>query len=440
MAIAAVVLYLIVLYVRPGEIIPGWEGLPFAAITQGVGLVVVSISWLMRPRSFLNQPLDLFVIGFFLAAVLSNPAWGWVGGAQIAFMALLPAIIAYFLIRGAVRTPKHLRILGYALVTLTLFQAINGIYQYRTGVGLGNVEAYEQRVTVTTDGADETTEVPRIRGTGIFNDPNDLALAFVAAMPFLVGPLLGKRTTFIGRITTVALAIPILIALYLTNSRGGVLGLAAALVPTIWRSGRWLTKFVVVLGLVAALGLAAPSRMTQMDSDESSAQGRVQSWSAGLQMLKMRPVLGVGFGRYNEYNELVAHNSFVHVLGELGVVGGFCFTGMFFWLFTGLASVRPSSSAGALPAEEERLFNWGDELFMACTGLAVSMIFLSRQYVAIVFIFLAMGASYRGLLQDEGIRVKAATGREIGTIASYLFGGIVLVYITVRVLAVWSAK
>ena len=439
MAIVAVVLYLIVLYVRPGEIIPGWEGIPFAAITQGLGLVAVSVSWLMRPRSFLNQPLDLFVAGYFVAAVLSNPAWGWIGGAQYAFTLLLPAIIAYFLIRGAVRTPKHLRILGYALVTLTLFQAINGIIQYRTGVGLGNVEAYEQRVVVTTDGAEETTAVPRIRGTGIFNDPNDLALAFVAAMPFLVGPLLGKRTTFIVRVTTVLLAVPILIALYLTNSRGGVLGLAAALLPTIWRSGRWLTRVMVVLGLVAALGLAAPSRMTQMDSDESSAQGRVQSWSAGLQMLKMRPVLGVGFGRYGEYNELVAHNSFVHVLGELGMIGGFFFTGMFFWLFRGLASVRPAGSGG-LPAEEERLFNWGDELFMACTGLAVSMIFLSRQYVAIVFIFLAMGASYRGLLQDLGVRVKTANGREVGTISAFLVGGIVAVYVAVRVLAVWSAK
>jgi len=439
MAIAAVVLYLVVLYVRPGEIIPGWEGIPFAAITQGLGIIAVGISWLMRPRSFLNQPLDLFVAGFFMAAVLSNPAWGWIGGAQYAFTMLLPAIIAYFLIRGAVRTPKHLRILGYALVTLTMFQAINGIYQYQTGVGLGNVEAYEQRVTVTTDGADETTEVARIRGTGIFNDPNDLALAFVCAMPFLVGPLLGKRTTFLGRVMTVLLAVPILWALYLTNSRGGVLGLAAALLPTIWRSGRWLTKAMVVLGLVAALGLAAPSRMTQMDSDESSAQGRVQSWSAGLQMLKMRPVLGVGFGRYGEYNELVAHNSFVHVLGELGMVGGFFFTGMFFWLFRGLASVRPSG-AGALPAEEDRLFNWGDELFMACTGLAVSMIFLSRQYIAIVFIFFAMGASYRGLLQDVGVRVKTATGREAGTITAYLVGGVVAVYIAVRVLAVWSAK
>lgn len=438
MAIAAVVLYLAVLYVRPGEIIPAWQGYSFAAITEILALIVVAMSWLTRPRSFLNQPLDVFVMGFFLAAVLSNPAFGWIGGAQVALVLLAPPVLCYFLIRGAVRTPRHLRVLGYALVTLTLFQAVNGIAQFRTGVGLGNIEAYQQRVTTTIDGAEDEGEVARIRGTGIFNDPNDLAMAFAVVMPFLVGPMLAKGTTFLGRVLAAGLSVPVLVALYLTNSRGGVLGLAAALVPYVWRSGRWLTKIVIVVGLVVALGLAAPSRMTQMDADESSAQGRVQSWSAGLQMLRISPILGVGFSRYTEYNELVAHNSFVHTFGELGVIGAFCFAGMFFWTFRGLASV--SATSGAVMKERERLFVWGDDLFMACVGLAVSMIFLSRQYSTIVFVFLALAASYRGILQESGVRVKPAGFREVGTVGAITVGGIVAVYIAVRVLAVWSAK
>ena len=90
--------------------------------------------------------------------------------------------------------------------------------------------------------------------------------------------------------------------------------------------------------------------------------------------------------------------------------------------------------------ERERLFVWGDDLFMACVGLAVSMIFLSRQYSTIVFVFLAMAASYRGILQESGVRVKPAGFREVGIVGALTFGGIVAVYIAVRVLAVWSAK
>ena len=439
MAIAAVVLYLAVLYVRPGEIVPEWEGYRFAAIAQVLGLVAVTVSWLMRPRIFLNQPLDLFVAGFFVAALLSNPAWGYFGGLQVAFVFLLPSVLCYFLIRGAVRTARHLRILSYVLVALTLFQAINGIVQFRTGVGLGDVEAYQQRVRVTTDGAVELEEVPRIRGTGIFNDPNDLAMALAAAIPFLIGPMLARSIAFPGRVLAAALSVPILVAIYLTNSRGGVLALIASLAPYVWRSGRWLTKVVVVVGLVAALGLAAPSRMGELGSDEDSAQGRVQSWSAGIQMLKMRPILGAGFGQYTEYNDIVAHNSFVHSFGELGIVGGFCFTGMFFWLFRGLAAV-PVKDDARVSVGRARLFLWGDHLFMACFGLAVSMIFLSRQYTVIVFIFLAMGASYRALLQEAGVTVKEATMQDMGKIAGLLFGGIFAIYVAVRVLAVWSPK
>ena len=437
MAIATVVLYLAVLYVRPGEVIPGWEGFPFALITQVLALFVVGISWLMKPRLFLNQPLDVFVTGFFLAALLSNPAWGWFGGAQVALVFLLPTMLCYFLIRGAVQTPRHLRILGYALVALTLFQAINGIVQYNTGVGLGNVEAYQQKVTVTTDGNEELAAVPRIRGTGIFNDPNDLAMALAAIMPFLIGPMLAKPTKWRWRLLSALVSLPILVALYLTNSRGGVLALTASLVPYVWRAGQLPTKIVVVLGLVAALGLGSPSRMNDMGSDEDSAQGRVQSWSVGLQMLKERPILGAGFGRYGEYNELVAHNSFVHSFGELGIIGGFCFTGMFFWLFRGLAAV-PAKDGAQVPAERARLFTWGDHLFMACFGLAVSMIFLSRQYVPIVYIFLALGGSYREIVQDDGVAVKPATARQVGSVAGLLVGEVVAIYVLVRVLAVWS--
>ena len=51
-----------------------------------------------------------------------------------------------------------------------------------------------------------------------------------------------------------------------------------------------------------------------------------------------------------------------------------------------------------------------------------------------------MGASYRGLLQETGVTVKKSTVRDVGTITGLLLGGIIAVYVTVRVLAVWSAR
>src|SRR4029077_4435599 len=104
MALATVLVYLAAVYIRPGEIIPGWEGFPFALITQAIATSAVALSLALRPRRFWNQPHDRYVLGFFAAAVLSNAAWGWFGGAYIAIETMAPALVCYFLIRSAIRS------------------------------------------------------------------------------------------------------------------------------------------------------------------------------------------------------------------------------------------------------------------------------------------------------------------------------------------------
>ncbi len=438
MAIASVLLYLAVIYIRPGEIISGWQGYPIAAIAEVLAFVVVGLGWLLRPKNFLDQPQDLFVYGFFAIAIVSNPAWGWMGGAVVAADFLIPVFGAYLLIRASARTPRHLRWIGGALVALTLFQAVNGITQFVTGVGLGNVSAFQQRVDQgeVSDGTEQPDTIARIRGTGIFNDPNDLAMAFVVVMPFLIGPMLVRRTPIVGRLVLALIAIPILIALFYTNSRGGMLGFLAAMGPYIWRAKSALPRVMVVLGVVAVLAFG-PSRMSDVDSDEDSAQGRVQAWSAGLQMLKSRPIIGVGFSRYEEFHIRAAHNSFVHTVGELGLLGGLCFTGMFYWLFRGLLA-NPTNEERARP-ELLGLMNWGEDLLGGCVGLATCMFFLSRQYTVIVFIWLALGASYRSMLQSSGIELGPSWSLKDSTaIVAALASGVVVIYVVVRLLGVWS--
>src|SRR6266540_835571 len=113
-------LYLIGVYVRPGEIIPGWEGFPFMGILAGVSAVCVLGSLVVRPRRFWNLPHDWFVLGFFLAIIVSNAAWGWFFGAYDSMLTMAPAIFCYFLLRSAVESPRQLRWLGYTLIAVTL--------------------------------------------------------------------------------------------------------------------------------------------------------------------------------------------------------------------------------------------------------------------------------------------------------------------------------
>ena len=125
----------------------------------------------------------------------------------------------------------------------------------------------------------------------------------------------------------------ILVALYYTNSRGALVGLGATLVSFSFLKFRSVAGPLVAAVLLCLLAVAAPSRGSEIDAGESSAQTRIQSWAEGWSMLKMHPLTGVGYDQFTEYHSRVAHNSFVHTFAELGLLGAFCFVGMFYWYF-----------------------------------------------------------------------------------------------------------
>ena len=436
MALVTVLLYLVVLYVRPGEVVAGWEGFPFAAITEVVSVIAVGASLVLRPRAFWRQPHDRYLAGFFAATLISNIAWGWFGGAYIALLRTGPPMLCYFLLRASIRSARDLRWVGYTILAATLFQAANGISQFKTGVGLGGVSAIDTHLDVDADNEDaadanadgELDEVRRIRGTGIFNDPNDLAMVFVIAVPLLLGPILRKGSRAGVRVLASGALAPIVTALYYTNSRGGVLGLAAAVFPYCWRFGKTLGIVLTGLGLTALIALG-PSRLSLTSSGETSTQGRLQSWYAGLQMFKSRPLLGVGFGRYTEFNTLVAHNSFIQALAELGIVGAFCFAGMIYWLFRG--TPRASQAARRDP-EQSRLSAWGDNLRRGSIGLCVCAMFLSREHSAVLINWLALSACYYQLLQQSDPTIKGERLWDLAAVGAATVGATVVVDVVVR--------
>ena len=97
-----------------------------------------------------------------------------------AFLAFMPPVFVYFLIRAGVQSLAQLKGLVYLLIALNVFLAVNGIVQYNTGVGLGNVSMV----------------LDRIYGLGIFNDPNDLGMTFVMVFPFVL-LMIGLRGTWL---------------------------------------------------------------------------------------------------------------------------------------------------------------------------------------------------------------------------------------------------
>jgi O-antigen ligase len=143
-----------------------------------------------------------------------------------------------------------------------------------------------------------------------------------------------------------------LLGVFLTFSRGGLMGLFTVIGLIGWRQKSIVIRGLMVLGLVGAIsvgGLYWNRNQTFKDiSKDTTFNQRIATIRAGIAMFEARPLLGVGPGcsivAYPIYVpedahcgcqlQLVIHNSFIQVLSEIGILGftvSMLFLGISIW-------------------------------------------------------------------------------------------------------------
>jgi O-antigen ligase len=380
--IAGLLAYLALLYIRPQEIYPSLMTLKPVTMTGFLGLGI----WALRTavergrRRFLRTPNDLMLPLFWLTAIIStliNEPKLW----EHALRSFMDKPVIHFLILGTVMTMRRLKLIILIVVVYTATLVISGIWQHFTGVGLGG----------------QTPIDGRIRALGIFSDPNDLAQAFVICVPFLIWFAIEGRYPLALRILGVLTGCALIYGIYLTGSRGGMLSLAVAV--GLYTRRKLGTVMALALAALIVIGMISmgPSRLGEISTRDESARGRLEAWWAGIGMFKSHPILGVGYSRFTEYHYLVAHNSFVHVLAEMGFLGAFLWVAMIYCAIKALLEVI--GTAGE--SEEGEI---GYAILTALAGFLVSSFFLSRSYNILLYLLIAFALTLRGMISDrEGL-------------------------------------
>ena len=369
-------------------------GIPILPIAMLGALGTWFISSSRRP---LAQPTYLLFAVFIVVAMLTMVVNGWAGGAVTRLLELLPSLLALILIAQASHSPKNMRRLMWVISICAAVLTIHGIGQVKLGQGWTGMP---------------TVQDGRIQYVGIFSDPNDLAMLFIIAIPMTLlmagrGGMLGLRRLF-----WMAVAVTLLYGVYLTDSRGSFLAVMA--MAGIWL---WLRRGLLVAGTVGAAGMAVlmalPTRMQELDAGESSAYGRIETWYDGIQMFLANPVFGVGVGNFTEHTFLTAHNSFVLVLAETGIVGYTVWLAM-----VGYCVLMPVMVL-RLPAKMEdpqHQVLWTEERRMAMTlliamvGFFACAFFLSRSYVILLYILLGLVTGWYGGAQERWGGLPAFSG------------------------------
>jgi O-antigen ligase len=349
-----------VLFFRPQDQLPFLGKLHLAELSAIVGLTAMGAKRLVRGLAVTRvTPEIVGLLAFGGVLVLTTPFSIWPGGTVGVITDLyVKVLLITVLIINSINSARRLELFSRLIVLALAYLAARAVFDYARGVNL--------------------IEHGRVAGavSGIFGNPNDLAMNMVSFMPFAVLTALAarraKRRSRRGAGTAAATApakapaapvppprargaaawpepgrftmllfacctLAMLLTVVFTKSRSGFLGLAAMAIVLVYY-GRQMRRGLGVAAIVAAL-LAVPTlpssfwaRMqgilepTKDDTGSREARRIVmkEAWRVFLE----RPFTGVGAGQFQNYNPpwrqerwRQSHNMLLQVAAETGLPG-----------------------------------------------------------------------------------------------------------------------
>ena len=342
---------------------------------------------------------------------------------------LVSALFPLFLYSNCITSIKRQHILMAVCLFAALLMVHNGHVQQTAyqGAGwalgtysVGYINLGERRITYL----------------GFFNDPNDIGMFLVMNIPFAI--YFYKKSQVVSKILMFSVLAALFYGIYLTGSRGTMLGAGALLAVyfIVMNAGPKLFITIVVLAPIAATVIAS----LQSNIDES-ADGRLEAWYAGVLMLLHNPIFGIGMGQFLEEHGLVAHNSYIHVAAELGVPGyslwggALIFTALTGYLFVQdrISKKKLNDAETTLPPEEEAELFLNKTLFFSLVGFMITGFFISRMFTLLLFIFLGMAiASHIRLVKlNPEYAIHFSTRLAVRSML-YCWSIIVAVYISLK--------
>ncbi|MBC16751.1 MAG: hypothetical protein CL942_06835 [Desulfovibrio sp.] len=251
-------------------------------------------------------------------------------------------------------------------------------------------------------------------------DPNEMALIAVMILPILFFAI--KNAKFIWKAAFTGGVAVCVVAIALSGSRGGMLGLFMVGAYVLFVSSiSMLKKVLIVIMSVLVFIVAVPQEnLTRLvntldienDYNVSGKQGRLVVWAADLEKIIKNPIAGVGLGQSTTLTEeemdegvwMEAHNSYIEMALETGIPG-FCF--LFSVMLISWRRLRELRRT--LDKKDPRL-PLVHGLEAGLWGYFVCITFLSVAFYALsLFFFVMIEAVYRDI---KGQHLRPVAGEE----------------------------
>jgi putative inorganic carbon (hco3(-)) transporter len=421
---AGLFLFTLLLYARPNDSFPEVFGtFPIVKIIAIITLVTYVTSKLTRGEPLSVWPIELKMLTLIaaLGALFIPFAIAPQESIDLLTELFLKVVVIFLLMINLLDTRQRLRTMIRLVVISGSVLAAFAITAYAAG-----------KFSIVTRGAEGIVVDLRIAGVGggIFENPNDLATSLDLLIPLAVALALTRKG--FARAAYFACAAVLAIAVVVTFSRGGFLGLVAMGGFLLWKVGRQrraFTAFAFVVMLVVFLASMPGGYSTRITSifDASadptgSAQERRDLLDRAATVAINNPIVGVGMGNYHTYSirERKAHNSYLEIAAELGIAGLIAYLIM---IFAPLRSLRRIERKAVAALQSIRLTG-GDsglvqETYYMSAAIQASLIayivcssFGSIQYLWFLYYPLAFAVSIGRVYPAESLSSSLAAPQD----------------------------
>lgn len=418
-AIPGILGLLFFIYLRPQEAIESLQAVPFLNLFFMLALFGAAVDMRLRISKVVQTPILPWAIMFYIWNLISL---GLSAPAKIMGVGIIFTItfIIFVVLSQAVQTFKTFEKVALMVAALGFLLALISVDQGTTPFECMRLAGGEHSIDVMgvpdgrpctankndrcydndpAPGAEYICERPGVLGThsiaarvryrGVLQDPNEMSVALSSGFALLIAIWLRGRT----RTLKVAVGLSFFFtgwATMLTGSRSGQLGFVMTLGAfVLWRY-RW--KAVATLGplmLPALLAIAAGGG--GRDDAKESTEERYEAWRAGFDMFRRSPIWGVGQQQYSVHHYLTAHNTYMLVLAEGGIVGIYIFS-MMIWLTMKVplkAIMRFQTHPEARVAEL-----WAVALLGCMGAILAGSAFLSFAYHSVLWVFFGLSGAY----------------------------------------------
>ena len=440
----ATLLVIFYIYTNLGAVALKFHGVPSLIATALVPtLLVIPLIWYVlvrREKLVITPVLQLLLtmaIIYLLGAALSVDITLAIPQLTEYFV---EGLLLYFLVTNVVRTPAMLkRVVWVLLVSGGLIGGLS-LYQQVTGTFDNNYGGFAQVASSFGTGVEELqgqVEQPRLAGS--IGEQNRYGQIMLMLAPLGLFQLWIHRSTG-ARILALILTTLIIIGGTLSFSRGAAVGFVLMILIMVFLRYirvRQLVLIILGVGLVLAMfpqytlrlnSLNVFSTLLQPDSGpalagaDNSVRDRASEMLAALLVFRDHPVFGVGPGMVRYYTrdyarqigisslpgDFQAHNLFLGIAGDAGLLGLMCFLLILYIPLRDLARARKRWMV-----TRPDLSYLATAFFQALVGYIVTGLFLHLSYYRFFYLMIALAVVASNFTESDVLSEPESGEREL---------------------------